>query len=89
MLNKIFILAALISLIAVLVFAPKVLRVYKMIHLYDQDKIAFNFINMNKIFLTGPIISASEKPFNFQFNEFILPKTYDYKNKDKNLLEAT
>ena len=69
MLNKILILAALISLIAVLVFAPKLLRVYKMIHLYDQDKIAFNFINMNKIFLAGPMISASEKPFKFQFND--------------------
>jgi len=88
MLNKILILAALISLIAVLVFAPKLLRVYKMIHLYDQDKIAFNFINMNKIFLAGPMISASEKPFKFQFNEFTLPTTYAYKNKDKNLLDA-
>ena len=88
MLNKILISAALISLIAVLVFGPKVLRVYKMIHLYDQDKIAFNFINMNKIFQIGPIISASEKPFKFKFKEFMLPESYFFQNKDQNLLDA-
>ena len=88
MLNKILISAALISLIAVLVFGPKVLRVYKMIHLYDQDKIAFNFINMNKIFQIGPIISASEKPFKFKSKEFMLPESYFFQNKDQNLLDA-
>ena len=50
MLNKILLSLALVSLIVPLIYAPKALRVYKMINLYDQDKIAFNFINMDKIF---------------------------------------
>ena len=33
-----------------LIYAPKAIRVNKMIHLYDKDKIAYNFINMDKIF---------------------------------------
>ena len=50
MLNKILLSLALISFIAALIYAPKLLRVYKMINLYEQDKIAFIFINMDKVF---------------------------------------
>ena len=61
-----------------LIYGPKAIRVNKMIHLYDKDKIAFNFINMDKIFRAGPIIKASATPHSFQnmTNEFSLPLNF-------------
>ena len=88
MLNKILLSLALISLIVALIYAPKALRVYKMINLYDQDKIAFNFINMDKVFQTGPMIPASNKPFVFYVKEFELPQTYFFEGEDRNLIDA-
>lgn len=59
-----------------------------MIHLYDQDKIAFNFVNMNKIFQSGPIIPASDNPFKFKSKAFDLPETYVFKDSTQNLMDA-
>ena len=61
-----------------------------MIHLYDKDKIAFNFINMDKIFRAGPMIKASATPHSFQnmTNEFSLPPTFKHLGKDENLEDA-
>jgi len=39
-----------IVVIAGFIFGPGAMRVYKLIHLYDEDKIANNFINMDKLF---------------------------------------
>ena len=88
MLNKILISLVFICLVVALLYGPKFLRVYKMIHLYDQDKIAFNFVNMNKIFQTGSIIPASDKPFKFQSKEFDLPETYFFEDSNQNLMDA-
>ena len=88
MLNKILLSLALISLIVAVIYAPKALRVYKMINLYDQDKIAFNFINMDKVFQTGPMIPASIEPFVFSVKEFELPQTYFFEGEDRNLVDA-
>ena len=88
MLNKILLSLALISFIAALIYAPKLLRVYKMINLYEQDKIAFNFINMDKVFQIGPAIPASGEPFIFNKKEFNLPQTYYFDDKDRNLMDA-
>ena len=73
MLNKILLSIALVSFIAALIYAPKLLRVYKMINLYEQDKIAFNFINMDKVFQIGPVIPASKNSFVFNVKDFELP----------------
>ena len=59
-----------------------------MINLYDQDKIAFNFINMDKVFQTGPMIPASNEPFVFNVKEFELPQTYFFEGEDRNLIDA-
>ena len=88
MLNKILLSLALISLIGAVIYAPKALRVYKMINLYDQDKIAFNFINMDKVFQTGPMIPASIEQFVFSVKEFELPQTYFFEGEDRNLVDA-
>ena len=88
MLNKILLSLALISFIAALIYTPKLLRVYKMINLYEQDKIAFNFINMDKVFQIGPVIPASSESFVFNKKEFDLPQTYYFDDKDRNLMDA-
>ena len=73
-----------------LIYGPKAIRVNKMIHLYDKDKIAFNFINMDKIFRAGPMIKASATPHSFQnmTKEFSLPSTFKHLGKDENLEDA-
>ena len=59
-----------------------------MINLYDKDKIAFNFINMDKIFQIGQIISAAKNPFIFKVEEFSLPESYFFEDKNRNLIKA-
>lgn len=88
MLNKILISLVFICLVVALLYGPKFLRVYKMIHLYDQDKIAFNFVNMDKIFQSGSIIPASDNPFKFKSKEFDLPETYVFEDSNQNLMDA-
>ena len=57
-LKTILILIGIVVIGLALIYAPKAIRVNKMIHLYDKDKIAYNFINMDKIFRAGPTINA-------------------------------
>ena len=65
-LKTILILIGIAVIVLALIYGPKAIRVNKMIHLYDKDKIAFNFINMDKIFRAGPTIKASATPHSFQ-----------------------
>jgi len=89
-LKTILILIGIIIIGLALVYGPKVIRVNKMIHLYDKDKIAFNFINMDKIFRAGPLLKASASPYSFQnmTDKFSLPSTFKHLGKDVNLEEA-
>ena len=57
-LKTILILIGIVVIGLALIYGPKAIRVNKMIHLYDKDKIAYNFINMDKIFRAGPTIKA-------------------------------
>jgi uncharacterized membrane protein (Fun14 family) len=77
-LKTILILIGIVIIALALVYGPKVIRVNKMIHLYDKDKIAFNFINMDKIFRAGPTIKASAFPHSFKnmTDNFSLPSTF-------------
>ena len=75
MLNKILISLVFICLVVALLYGTKFLRVYKMSHLYDKDKIAFNFVTMDQIFQSGSIIQESDNPFKFKSKEFDLPET--------------
>ena len=42
--NKVLILILIIIIGIAIFYIPQALRVYKMIHLYDEDKIVFNFL---------------------------------------------
>ena len=76
-LKTILILIGIVIIGLALIYAPKAIRVNKMIHLYDKDKIAYNFINMDKIFRAGTkdLIHIDKVVSNFVFivemNHFI------------------
>ena len=65
MLNKILIGIFVAVFFAAIIYIPKAIRVYNVVHLFDEDKIVKNFINMNKVFPTTPI-KSSGKPHLFQ-----------------------
>ena len=87
MLNKLLIgIFILIFLIAV-IYGPKAARVYKMIHLYDEDRIVYNFLNMDMVFPTIGI-AASKDPHVFPEKQFNLPEFYELDGKQFDLSQA-
>ena len=87
MLNKILISFVIIILLALIIYGPKAIRVYNVVHLFDQDKIVNNFINMDKVFPSKPI-KASSNPHIFNVRTFDLPEFYELEGKQHNLAEA-
>ncbi|MGY8772103.1 MAG: serine hydrolase domain-containing protein [Gammaproteobacteria bacterium] len=87
MIQKIILVLLVAIIIAAIIFGPKALRVYKMIHLYDEDKIVYNFLNMNKVFPSTPIQAAINK-HSFPSKSFNLPEFYELENVTYNLEEA-
>ena len=79
-----------VALIAAFVYGPGALRVYRIMHLYDEDKIANNFINMNKLFTTSEPIqpSSKAKPLPKSDKPFSLPNTFYFEDKDQDLNAA-
>ena len=75
MLNKILIGIFIAVFFAAVIYIPKAIRVYNVVHLFDEDKIVKNFMNMNKVFPTTPI-KASNKPYLFPTKAFELPLSY-------------
>ena len=68
-LNKILIGIFIAIFFAALIYIPKATRVYNVVHLFDEDKIVNNFINMNKVFPSTPI-KSSGNPHIFQTRGF-------------------
>ena len=87
MLYKIFFGIFIVAILAALIFGPKALRVYNFIHLFDEDKITNNFININKVFPTTPI-AKSNSPYVFVKRAFELPEFYELDGKTYNLEES-
>jgi len=87
MINKILIGIVIIILLGLVIYGPKAIRVYNVVHLFDQDKIVNNFINMDKVFPTKPI-KASSNPHIFNVRTFDLPEFYELEGKQHNLAEA-
>mgnify|MGYP000247291004 FL=1 len=87
MLYKILFGIFIVVILAALIFGPKALRVYNFIHLFDEDKISNNFININKVFPTTPI-AKSKSPHVFVKRAFELPEFYELDGKTYNLEES-
>ena len=64
--NKILLsLLVLIVTIAGFIYGPKAIRLYNLANLYDEDSIASNFINIDKIFTVSEPIPAAEEAYLF------------------------
>jgi CubicO group peptidase (beta-lactamase class C family) len=60
-----------------LVYHKNIVRLYTAITLYDQDKIANNFVTMYQSF-NATVIPASTQPFQFPVDAKILPASFAY-----------
>ena len=79
-----------LSIILVIVgffYGAKITRLYNLSNLYNEEKIAGNFINIDKIFLVSDSISSSSSPHKFNTKQYDLPETYSFEGEEKNLQE--
>ncbi len=80
--KKSLVLLALVGLVVVgLIMAPKLLRLYRVVHLFDQDVIVENFLTMETIFPVSTIAPA-KTPFIFpQGTALPLPQSFIYQGE--------
>ena len=78
-----------IIIILSFIYGPGALRIYRIMHLYDEDKIAHNFINMSELFIASESIkpSSKAKALPRSDNVFILPDSYQFEGKDCKILQ--
>jgi CubicO group peptidase (beta-lactamase class C family) len=67
-------------------FAPSVNQLYQSVHLFDEDRIAHNFLNMDEIFAVRAM-STSDKPYKFRRASIELPETFLFNGEERNLEE--
>ena len=85
------ILLILLSLFVIVVgifYGPKIIRLYNLANLYNENSISKNFINIDKIFTVSDPIPAADEPFLFPTREFALPATYFFEGEERSLSEG-
>ena len=87
MLHKIIIASLIVGILAAIIYIPKAIRVYNVVHLFDEDKIVKNFMHMNKVFPSTPI-KSSDTPHIFKTGTFELPEFYEMNGEQHQLLDA-
>ena len=78
----------LLLFVAVSIYTPNLIRVYKLSNLYNEKTIANNFINMDKIFIASEPIEPSDNPHIFEKSDFKLPEKYSFEGSEYDLLEG-
>ena len=86
--SKFLIVILAILVLAIVMYSPNIYKLYKLATLYNEKSIAKNFISIDKIFDTSNPISASEKPFVFEKEDFELPDSYEFEGEQLNLIEG-
>ena len=86
--SKFLIVILAILVLAIVMYSPNIYKLYKLATLYNEKSIAKNFISINKVFDTSNPISASEKPFVFEKEDFELPNSYEFEGEQLNLIEG-
>tara|TARA_B100001250_G_scaffold407214_1_gene427598 strand:- start:1284 stop:2489 length:1206 start_codon:yes stop_codon:yes gene_type:complete len=86
--SKFLVLVVVILLAALIIYAPNLIRLYKLSNLYNEDTIAYNFINMDEFFFTSDPIAASDNPHIFEESYIELPEMYTLDGKEYNLKES-
>jgi hypothetical protein len=85
------ILLILLSILLIVIgifYGPKIIRLYNLANLYNENSIAKNFINIDKIFTVSDPIPAADEPFLFPTREFVLPETYSFDGEEKSLSDG-
>ena len=72
------VLMILVALVAI--YQKNLVRLYTAVTLYDQDKIANNFLTMYQSF-NATVIDASTEPFYFPVEAKALPDSFEYDNR--------
>ena len=88
---KIFTIIVLVIIVLIaFIYGPNAFRLYKITNLYNENKIAHNFINMGTMFPTSEPIKASSKAKALPRSEkaYSLPETFRFEDSDQNLKEA-
>jgi CubicO group peptidase (beta-lactamase class C family) len=86
--NKFLLLLLLTAIIIVgFIYGPKAVRLYNLANLYDEESIASNFINIDKIFTVSEPIPSSEEPYIFNKKPYNLPETYFFEGEERNFQE--
>ena len=88
LMSKFLIVILAMLVLAIVLYSPNIYKLYKLATLYNEKSIAKNFISINKIFDTSNQISASEKPFVFEKEDFELPDSYEFEGEQLNLIEG-
>ncbi len=65
---------------------PTLVRLYRVVHLYDEDRIAHNFLNMKEIFPVSTV-RAGPEPFALRRGAIALPDTFSYAGQTHNTTE--
>src|SRR6056300_1466483 len=88
MAKTVFILLSILVIVASIFYGPTAVRLYKLANLYNEDKIARNFINIDKIFPVSERIPSSDNPHVFPRKDFNLPDTYYFEGEEMSLEEG-
>ena len=67
-------------------YAPSALRLYRVIHLYDEDRITENFLGMKDL-LPVRMVSASGSPSALRTGSIELPRFFNYGGKRRRTSE--
>jgi len=74
----------LVALVTGIIYRKKIMRVNEVNHLFDEDRISHNFMNMSKMIPSNEIKNAGE-PFIFpKGNPMELPETFPFYGQTKN-----
>lgn len=69
-----------------LYFGPSALKLYRVIHLYDEDRIVHNFLNMKEIFPVR-VVRAPTEAFAFRRADLPLPTSFTFNGEERDLEE--
>ena len=88
MAKTVFIFLFILIIVASIFFGPTAVRLYKLANLYNEDEIANNFINIDKIFPVSERIPSSDNPHIFPRKDFNLPDTYYFEGEEMSFEEG-
>ena len=88
LMSKFLIVILAMLVLVIVLYSPNIYKLYKLATLYNEKSIAKNFISINKVFDTSNPISASEKTFVFEKEDFELPNSYEFEGEQLNLIEG-